>query len=269
MENITLLKNIFIQLFYKVTNVFGLNRKTVSVICYHSISDHGNKYSIGLGQFKKEITELKKYYKFVFLDEVFSVNKKITPIMSLTFDDGYKDVLSAVEFTQKNNIPVTLFVLSEPEKANRKELNHAGEFLSLSDIKYLHSIGWKIGNHSATHSNFNRLSGEEIENEIVNSKKTLEKKLGFQINYFAYPKGKFNSKIINAVKKAGYKGAFAAFPGVINSKTDRYIIPRFVMEKQFNISRIPAVFSNSTELLRKISNSLSIKSYRKGKYYEI
>jgi len=48
--------------------------------------------------------------------------------------------------------------------------------------------------------------------------KELEKNLGFRIDYFAYPKGIYNKKIIDAVKKAGYKGAFAVKEGSLSRK---------------------------------------------------
>jgi len=94
--------------------------------------------------------------------------------------------------------------------------------------------------------------------EIIYAKKNLEKKLGFKIEYFAYPKGIYNDQIIDAVKKAGYKAAFAVKEGSLSLKTDQFTIPRTVINKTHGLSDFPALFSPTTYAARKVLNYFNI-----------
>ena len=72
----------------------------------------------------------------------------------------------------------------------------------------MHKKGWEIGSHTRTHSHLGKIHDSALQDEIVKSKKELERNLGFSVKYFAYPKGTYSGKIIDYVKKAGYKAAF-------------------------------------------------------------
>jgi len=56
-------------------------------------------------------------------------------------------------------------------------------------------------------------SESEIRKQIFDSKKILEQKLGSPVVVFSYPEGRFNDKITQVVKDAGYKSAVATNPG--------------------------------------------------------
>lgn len=240
---------------YTVDSFFGLNKDKVTIFCYHSISKKSDKYSVDFHLFKKEIEKILRYSKFIAIEDVIKT-KVIGQSVVLTVDDGYEDVMKILPITQKYKIPVTLFVLSNPKNANRYELSHNGKFLNTKQIKYLMSKGWSIGGHSATHANLNKLTAREIEKEIIESKKVLEQKLGVRINYFSYPKGVCDKKIIQAVKKAGYKAAFSVAPSHINEKSDLLALPRVVIDSSFTDFDFPALYSSSTFRLRRIMGNL-------------
>jgi peptidoglycan/xylan/chitin deacetylase (PgdA/CDA1 family) len=228
----------------KLMTVAGFGNSGDVVICYHSISNNKDKYSISPSNFKSQIRLLSKKYDFVSLDNIFKKNLSTRPRIALTIDDGYRDILPLVPFLKEMNIPVTIFVLSDPNKANRNELNHYGKLLSVRDIKYLNSIGWTVGCHSSTHADFSDLKTKEIHKEIVKSKKILEQKIGKKINYFAYPKGIFTEQVVKAVKDTNYKAAFTVTQSSINKKTDRMFVPRIVVDKTVPNDYFQAYVSN-------------------------
>lgn len=243
------------KILFTVDRLFGLNKDRITVLCYHSFSNKYNKYSVGLPLFEKEIEKILRFAKFVSIDDIFKAGINGHSVV-LTVDDGYEDVMKILPITEKYKIPVTLFILSSPKNANRKELDHKGGLLNTKQIKQLISKGWGIGSHSATHGNFNGLTEKEMEKEIVESKRTLEKKLGIKVKYFAYPKGVYNKKIVHAVKKAGYKAAFSAEPNQIHGKRIFFALPRVVIDSSFTIYDFPALYSKSTLLTRRLIGKL-------------
>lgn len=73
--------------------------------------------------------------------------------------------------------------------------------------KYNFSIGWG----SWSNLDLTELSENDIIKEITSP---------FECNYFAYPHGKYNDKVIECVKKVGYKKAYSNHLG-IRDKSDK------------------------------------------------
>jgi peptidoglycan/xylan/chitin deacetylase (PgdA/CDA1 family) len=231
------------------------------VFCYHSISKNDWRFSNDFKEFKRQIKQLLKSRCPVTVDDVFShINGDSTlkkKSFLITFDDGYKDVTTTREFLGQHNIKPIVFVLSDPKRADSTQLNSSIGFLKKAEILHLSKQGWTIGCHSATHQNFGSLNQKEIVNEIVNSKKVLERNLSIKINYFAYPKGIYNNNILKAVKKAGYKMAFSIDGGFISKSTQIYRIPRVGIDKTHTFSEFQATYSTPVLLVRKLLNQIS------------
>jgi peptidoglycan/xylan/chitin deacetylase (PgdA/CDA1 family) len=64
-----------------------------------------------------------------------------------------------------------------------------------------------VASHTVNHLNLKDLSDREIEKEVTESKKVLEKELGIAIDYFTYPEGDFTERAREKIKNAGYKSA--------------------------------------------------------------
>lgn len=66
--------------------------------------------------------------------------------------------------------------------------------------------------------------------DFIVSKKTIEKKLGYEVVSLAYPYGQYSDDTIRLAQKAGYKIAFTVKSGLVNSKS----------AKAFELNRITA-----------------------------
>ncbi|MCY7331925.1 MAG: polysaccharide deacetylase family protein, partial [Pseudanabaena sp. CAN_BIN31] len=66
-----------------------------------------------------------------------------------------------------------------------------------------------VASHTVNHINFKDLSDSEIEKEVTESKKVLEKELRISIDYFTYPEGDFTDRARGKIQKAGYKAALS------------------------------------------------------------
>lgn len=110
-----------------------------------------------------------------------------------------------------------------------------------------------IGSHTLTHPLLTKINLERAVNEIEESGKIIEQKLGVKTEFFSYPNGNYNSTIQSIVKDSGYSAAFTVN---IDSGMDDNIfsIPRlgFDREKFFVFALELAGFPG---IIRKITES--------------
>jgi peptidoglycan/xylan/chitin deacetylase (PgdA/CDA1 family) len=77
-------------------------------------------------------------------------------------------------------------------------------------VENMRRRGFIIGSHTATHVSLPVETSRRIDEELIGSKTVLETQLGERIDHFAYPGGHFNSDVVDAVQKAGYRFAYTA-----------------------------------------------------------
>ena len=241
---------------------FG-NENKVVIFCFHSISNDSWKYSVSKTTFIKQIDYLvESGYKPVSLTNVFGLldGRVILPEKSfvICFDDGYQNILNVREYLNKKNIKPVVFVLADTKNADKAQLRSKYAFLNKSDLFVLMKDGWEIGCHSATHADFFKLTNRSVKSEIISSKMMLEKSLGKTVNYFAYPKGRYNKKIIDAVKSAGYKLAFSMDDGLITKETNFLAVPRVGVDSSHSLEEFKSIFTPSALVFRKLFKSTNI-----------
>ena len=230
-----------INKFLNILNTFileliGLLNLPVSnrpvAFCYHSISEDGWEFSRSKNDFISDLATIQETKKFIDLNSF--INSSYADLYGkaiLTFDDGYSD-FSDVTFPilKDKKIPVTLFVIGEPEKSDRSVLGTEKNLLNINQIKELKEKGVDIGFHTNTHQVLNGLTENELEKEI--SKNKLEETVSTQIKSFAYPKGIKFKNYSKKLKEARYSIAFSVDNSLVHNNSG------------YNISRI--LISNKT-----------------------
>jgi Predicted xylanase/chitin deacetylase len=88
------------------------------------------------------------------------------------------------------------------------------------------SNGLTVGSHSLTHCELTNIAPEQAAEEIIRSKRELEKKLGVPIRYFCYPCGFLSPALKEIVSTAGYQGACATKPEKYGMGSDVFAIRR-------------------------------------------
>jgi len=78
-----------------------------------------------------------------------------------------------------------------------------GKELSQTDLILL-SETHEVGSHSVTHLHLTELNEVDLLREIFLSKASIEKCIGKKVGSFAYPKGLFDDRVIEIVKRSGY-----------------------------------------------------------------
>lgn len=122
----------------------------------------------------------------------------------LTFDGVYRNVYENRNLLEGKE--VILFVMGNyVGKDNSFDAGQPLEKLcDWNEIMELVYRGTKLGWHSWSHRDLTTLSNDEL---------LLEVTPPFPMDYFAYPYGKFDWRVIEAVKDAGYKEAFSVTEG--------------------------------------------------------
>jgi peptidoglycan/xylan/chitin deacetylase (PgdA/CDA1 family) len=237
----------------------------VFVLSYHSVAKDDWRFSVDATVLKKQIQYLKKNFDIISLktlEDYIAGKVAITkPSVVLTFDDGYKDILTMKEYFKKNNITPALFILANTKNPNWKELGSKRSFLTKREILSLHKAGWEIGCHSATHANLATLSEKELQEEIVAAKKALQNNLGITIAYFAYPRGKYNNTVLQFVKKAKFRMALTMDDGIIRPNINLLTVPRVGVDRTHTFKEFTSAFSPSVVLLRKAVKESPIGRY--------
>jgi peptidoglycan/xylan/chitin deacetylase (PgdA/CDA1 family) len=124
----------------------------------------------------------------------------------LTFDDNYIGQYKyAFPLLQKYSYPAVWSV-------HTKFVGTAGKKpkATWDQLREMQKSGLiTVASHTVNHLNMKNLSNAEIEREVLESKKVLEKELGIAIDYFTYPEGDFTERAKDKVKEVGYKAALS------------------------------------------------------------
>ena len=75
-------------------------------------------------------------------------------------------------------------------------------------VRTMHRAGFAIGSHTATHALLTLEAPDRVGQELSGSRKRLEDELGAPVRHFAYPDGRFDGAVVDAVAEAGYRFAY-------------------------------------------------------------
>jgi peptidoglycan/xylan/chitin deacetylase (PgdA/CDA1 family) len=90
----------------------------------------------------------------------------------------------------------------------------------------LQAEGVSLGGHSRTHQLLPDLDDTALDDEVEGSFRDLESRLGRPPSLFAYPNGRHDGRVRDAVSSAGYRGAFTTLPGKNGAGVDPYCLRR-------------------------------------------
>ncbi|MBF0104197.1 MAG: polysaccharide deacetylase family protein [Deltaproteobacteria bacterium] len=133
--------------------------------------------------------------------------------VSLTFDDGYRDILPVAEkILVPMGIPFVLFITKSYAQRT------GPEYLSKDAIREISRLAQvTIGAHGATHKRLTECSDQELVTELKTSREFLEDVISKPVRIMAYPHGAVNERVVQAVVRAGYSIAVSTRAGINNS----------------------------------------------------
>jgi len=218
-----------------------LRRKKVLILMYHGVAEKELLYAdnVPLARFQRQVEYLRRCYEITGLDQALDylngTYRPQKPLVVLTFDDGYEGVFAHVSprFCQAGIRGITFLPTRHIGSAGdweRAEKGYKGKIMNWEMLKQLvRDKAIEIGSHGITHRKMSALSRAEALQELQGSKEAIEKKLGIQVRFFAYPYGQAREctrTIKELVQKAGYAAACSTIWGRHSGKDDIYALRR-------------------------------------------
>ncbi len=249
-----------------------MSSERVPVLMYHRVGRatdrHDRSHCVSPQCFAAQMLKLKKKgYHAIGIDQFIAWFKGEATLAEgaflLTFDDGFFDLdHHAADLLQEFQWPAAIFLVTGLMGQTSQWMdNHAAAtphpLLDWDQVEALQALGFSIHSHSRTHRDLTLLDDEQLANELEGSKQDLADH-GFDSSFFAYPYGRCDARVIDAVKKAGYAAAFSNQCGFNRPELD-----------PFQIRRIEVHGSDSpANLLRKIELGTNDGSRRaRARYY--
>ena len=197
---------------------------------YHKVSE---KFEWGLTtttpqQFKVQMLVL-QHLGFSF-STIRDYDSDANQIM-VTFDDGYACIHEyAAPILKEVGGVATIFAITDyVGKKNswdyfpdEKQVRH----MDWNHLHELHAQGWEIGSHGRTHRRLVGISDKRVRDELINSKKQLEDKIGVEVKTFCPPFNAWNSELLSEIEQAGYTKIAISYPITSLPKWSGEFVPR-------------------------------------------
>jgi len=133
----------------------------------------------------------------------------------ITMDDGYRSVYDiAYPILNKYGFTATLFIYTDFVGVSKMAIKW-------DQLKEMQAQGFTIGSHTIYHSDLTQPKEGETEQQFIarvkeelhGSKKIIDRKLGQDTYFLAYPFGRYDQQSIQMAREAGYKMAMSVKRG--------------------------------------------------------
>jgi len=190
------------------------------ILNYHSVGSDGDELTVSESAFAQQLDWLKA-------QGIHTSSLRDLKGVALTFDDGKQDALTTVApALQKRGMTGTFFVITGM-------VGKPG-FLTWDGVRALEKAGMAIGSHTVTHARLADLPDEKVREELVESKRELEKQLGHPVELLAYPYNSVRARVRDAAREAGYR---IAVSGVAHGGSDPLDLLRTTITRETTIEQ--------------------------------
>lgn len=207
--------------------------RSIPVLVYHHVTETEREdiraFSISPGRFLSQMRYLKKKgYASISLDELANIemggesgagpgpkikSPKTKKLFAISFDDGYLDnYTNAFPVLKLFGFKATVFLATGFVGKKTQPIGSCAPSAHMDwpQAKEMQRHGMSFQSHTCTHPDMTKIGVEQINRELNESRKEIEAHLGAPVRHFAYPYGRFNERVMERVKEAGYAWSYAA-----------------------------------------------------------
>ena len=150
--------------------------------------------------------------------------------VAITFDDGCEsDLLFAAPALTEAGAGATFYItwdyLGKPGHLNQNQLRE------------LSGLGFEIGCHSMTHAYLTELNDHDLRQEIAEPKTQLEQMLGQAVEHFSCPGGRYDQRVSNAAREAGYHTLTTSRVQKNSRNTNRFALGRISVMRSTSLEQ--------------------------------
>ena len=212
----------------------------VTVLLYHRVSDDTrDNLTVGVAQFDRQMALLRRHCRILSLDELLALDAAPaarTPVVCVTFDDGYLDnYVNAAPILLRHGVPAAFFVSTgiidsdRPFPHDIRRGSARPPTMTWDHVCAMHEQGFTIGSHSVTHIDCAAAPEALVVRELEQSQADLRQRLGLTDVCFAYPFGgrqHMTPERLALVRKTGYAACLSAYGGSNIGAIDRFNVLR-------------------------------------------
>lgn len=165
----------------------------------------------------------------------------------ITFDDGnLSDHDIALPALADHGLRARFFVLT----------GRIGEVGSLdkAHIRALSEAGMTIGSHGIAHTAWPTLGDEDLAQELRTSRARLEDICGHEITEAGIPFGRYDARVLRALRAAGYTTAWSSDGG--SFRPQAFLRPRTSLRGDMSDTDMQAILSNRMPPLRRLRRTV-------------
>ncbi|HVF79471.1 MAG TPA: polysaccharide deacetylase family protein [Solirubrobacteraceae bacterium] len=193
---------------HAVANTAAVSRQAVPILMYHALrtapaGTRSPALFVRPREFAAQVRALRRSgYRAVTLQRVWDAwhgRAKLPrkPVV-FSFDDGYESqVRVALPLLRRERWPGVLNLA----------LDWVDDLGGDDAVRRLIAAGWQIDGHSSTHPDLTRVPAARLADETAGARAELQARFGVPVNFFAYPSGRYDTRVVAAVRDAGYLAA--------------------------------------------------------------
>ncbi len=218
---------------------------TGAILMYHHVSPtvepglYARALTVTPSEFDEQLRWLRGHgCQLVTVDQVWSdtLHAELAPCeAALTFDDGYADVATyAIPLLARFGALGTLYIATG--------FVGSPDHMTVAELRAARRAGNEIGAHTVNHVDLTTLSYSSAYHEIDASAESLRQWLGAPVSTFAYPSGKFDQKIADAVRELHFADAVTTNPGRLAASENPYQLPRYRIMRGQGLQLLAHIF---------------------------
>jgi peptidoglycan/xylan/chitin deacetylase (PgdA/CDA1 family) len=200
-------------------------RAPVCILFYHLVANRPlNHMCLPLEDFVRQLEFLRRHSRLVSLEgaAMRDAEGSRSPAVAVTFDDGYRDNVWAVEYLSYFGIPATFFVsvghvlAGSAFEHDRQRAFTDAQPMRQADVRELVERGFEVGSHGLFHEDFGTLDREAAARVLADSRRLLGEITGQPPERFSFPKGRWGVHITpESLALAGrhYRHLYSAYGG--------------------------------------------------------
>ncbi len=248
--------------------VKGPSSGRLRVLLYHGISQQEEEH------FAAQLRWLSRSWRFVNLQQFTAMLTGEATVSEdsilLTFDDGFASNRRIAEnVLNPMKIQATFFVISNFVNLSKKDdwrsfvtqniypgmklkdVPAHWQNMTWDDLSYLLETGHSIGDHTTNHARLSQVASTELVAEIIGGADVLEKRLGVEVDHFAYTFGDLCSFSPAAleVARSRFKYVYTGLRGDNANGVNPWAIRRDAMAATYSYSLMGALLEGGADRL--------------------